>query len=489
MIIALVQLLRPVVSPASASDRIVRLTVMCVAAGIVGLLICGWWDYPVSAWVALFLYVTFYFLLLKIAPGSALALLPAFGGVALTQFISGILIESGGYLSETKEMGSATGGFLRLAIVYILFFGTAAVVIEPYIEKWRRNGQLEKFVSNGVRPYMPLAWILDAAFFIGMTYLTYVGFKNGFPLITGEDRYEFYTRLGDPVFISLLGNRNSIAVYLGVMLAIAPKQWRYRFMALYLLVSAAFLGGKFTEFVFFVGQLAYPSLCRLAWSKRGLPFHKILSIGLIITCITMPLVFNMYGGLSNSSTGVERMIDRMTLQGQLWFLADREVKDLFKFEESPIIGEAYMMLMSPDPTPYAAHNKPFPYQGMAYLMLHFAPPSEAYHGLEANVVYCMGLHAYFLEILGWGGLFILNFVYAWLVGLILAGTLYGFVYGRLVYLLFFAKFLSFWTSASMAADPFMLVNWKSFLFLLGLWLYYALDKKFNISAFGKELKP
>ncbi len=466
-----------------------RLTVLCTAAGVFGLFLFGWWDSPVSAWLALFLYGTFYLYLLKIAPGSALALFPAFGGVALTQFISGILIESGGYLTETKEMGSATGAFLRLAVTYALFFGTAALIIEHYIERWKRNGQIDAFVARQVRPFMPLARVIDVLIGVMLAYLVYVGVKNGFPLLTGQDRFDFANDVDDPTYLSLMGNRVMAMAYLGVMMAIAPKSGFYRFMAFGVLIVSALLGDKFTEYVISMGQLVGPSLCRMAWSDKGLPLRRIFVLGVVLVLITMPLVFVAYGGPSDASSGIGRMKDRMTLQGQLWFLADREVTDIVKFEEAPLIAEFTKMAI-PEQSSKESDKKNPPYQGMSWMLLHFAPPSDAALRLKTGVVYCLGLHAYFLEMLGWSGLVVFNFIFAGLVGLIVAGALYSLIYGRLVYLLYFSKFLTFWLAASSVADPSMLVNWKTFLLLLSLGFYYLLDRRFNPAFFGPhKAKP
>lgn len=473
--------LRLFTRPGSVRNKLVHLIFWYAVAGIAGLLICGWWSYPVSAYLALLLFSFFYLHLLKVAPASALMMFPAFGGLALTQFISGIFIESGGYLSETKEMGSATGGFLRLAIIYVLFFGTAAYIIESYVERWRNNGQIAKFVIKDVRPFAPLVIIFNSIIFFGLAYLIYVGTTNGFPLLTGTDRFDFSQKLDNPIYLSIMGNRVTAMAYVGVMLAIGATPNLYRFMAVCVMVVSALLGDKFTEFIVIIGQLAGPSLCRVAWGTKGIPLRKIILMGLAMICITMPLVFVVYGGLSDSSEGMDRMKDRMTLQGQLWFLADREVKEPIKFEENPIVGELYMMVAT-EPTPKTARNKPVPYQGMAWLMLHFAPPSDAIARLKTGVVYCLGLHAYFLEILGWVGLVVLNFIFAVLLGLIISGVMYGLVYGRLVYLFFFAKFLTFWGATSVVADPFMLVNWKSFLFVLLLWLFHNIDKRINVAT-------
>jgi hypothetical protein len=70
----------------------------------------GSMSFPLSAWLAALLYGCFFIRMLQIAPASAVLLLGHFGLNGATQFISGIAIEHGGYLSETEQFGSPTGG-------------------------------------------------------------------------------------------------------------------------------------------------------------------------------------------------------------------------------------------------------------------------------------------------------------------------------------------------------------------------------------------
>ena len=463
--------------PVLMRNGIMRITALSVAVGVVAVLATGWMPYPISAWLGILIFSTYYILLLKNAPASAIMLMPLFGGVALTQFISGLFIEAGGYLSETKEMGSATSGFLRLAIVYIMLFGIAAMVIERYVERWKKSGLIERFIRGEVKPFRFLVYSMDVLMGFGLAYLIYAGARNGFPIFTGVDRFEFYRDLNDPIYTSIMGNRILALAYVGWMMALAKKPRFYFYLAGAILVVSAMLGDKFTEFVIALGLLGTPILCKTAWSVGHLPIRKIVYLGLGVVCITMPLVFMVYGGLSNSGDGLDRMKERMTLQGQLWFLADREVNDLVRFQTDPLIGD-WEMMTSKEPTAENSRNDREHYQGMPYMLLHFAPPSDAYLRLKTGVVYCLGVHAYLLETLGWGGMLLANIFLGIIFGLISVGMIYSFVSGRLIYLLFFSKFFTFITSMLAMADIYMLINWKSLLFLVCLTFYRLIDVRY-----------
>src|SRR6185437_344760 len=97
-------------------------------------------------------------------------------------------------------------------------------------------------------PYMPLAYVLNIIIFAGLAYLFYVGAKNGFPLLTGVDRFDLSAKIQDPIYTSLRGNRIVAMAYIGFMLATARRPSLYRFMACCVIVVSALLGDKFTEF-------------------------------------------------------------------------------------------------------------------------------------------------------------------------------------------------------------------------------------------------
>lgn len=457
--------------------NIVRTTIVFVAIGVCLSLGLAWTTFPITAYIALALYSSYFLWLLKTSPGTTMWLLAVFGMIAFTQFISGILIESGGYLSETQEMGSVTGGFLRLAILYIILFCIVLIIVETYVQKWEKDRRITLFVLEKVHPYPFMVMLFNFCLVGGLVYLFLIGLKNGFPLITGEDRFDFSRRLGDPIYTSIMGNRTGAAAFLALMVANAKNKAPYFGLALAMAGVSALLGDKFTGYVSLFGLLSAPTFCKIAWKNGALPLRNVFILGIIITLVTMPLVYIVYGGLDNSSKGLDKMKDRMTLQGQLWFLSDREVKDIFRFNADTLSVD-WDMMTAYTPVPKIARDKPNPFQGTAYMMVHFAPPRVAYTAFNNGVNFCLGLHGYALEMLGWFGLFVFNILLAVSLGLILSGLLYSIVYARCIYLFFFAKFYTFWEAMASDADVFMFINWKSTLFLVALGIYYIIDVRY-----------
>ncbi len=457
---------------------IARTTTVFVLIGICLSLGFSWANFPITAYFAIALYASYFLWMLKTSPGTTMWLLAAFGMIAFTQFISGILIESGGYLSETKETGSVTGGFLRLAILYVIFFGVVLFFVETFVQKWEKTSKsITHFVQNKVHPYPFLVTLFNSIIVLSIIYLFFVGLKNGFPMFTGQDRVDFARSLNDPIYTSIMGNRTGAAAFLALMVANSKNKLPYFGLAFGITAISALLGDKFTGFVTLFGLISAPSFCKIAWIKGTFPIKNLILLGVAITLVTMPLVFMVYGGLSDSSKGVEKMQDRMTLQGQLWFLSDREVKDIFRFRTDTLALD-WQMITAFKPVPKVARDISNPYQGTAFMMLHFAPPRVAYEALDLNVGYCLGLHGYALLMLGWFGLIIFNIVLAASLGLILSGLLYSIVHARIIYLFFFAKFYTFWESMINNADVYLFINWKSTLFLFVLGLYYLVDVRY-----------
>ncbi|MDD3289172.1 MAG: DUF6418 domain-containing protein [Alphaproteobacteria bacterium] len=461
----------PFLSPTgNACNDVLRLTFVCASIGFVMLLMTSWWAYPVSAWLALLLYGFFFMKLLKIAPASALTLLAAFGIMGATQMISGIMIELGGFLSETGQMGEPTGGFMRLTITYIIFFGAAAFVSEHFIARWKGSGKIDIFINQKLRLNSLVIIAINSLIAIALVYLVIIGIKNGFPLLTETDRFVFRKDLDDPVFLSVIGNRVAMILYLGFMNAMSGNKGAYRLMTFCLFVVSALFGEKFTSLSIMLMLFFTPAFMHTAWRSNGLPIKRMFLIGVGITIMTLPLVFIVYGGLHNAQSAIDRTVNRMTLQGQLWFLADREVNDLVRFDAEPLMNDLRMMTAQKQDVE-TRRNLSYPFQGMAWMLLHFADPIKAYLGINSGVVFCLGLHAYLLEMLGWLGLFIANIFLGVILGLISSGIIYSIIHCRIVHLLVFSKFLTFWATASNMADLYCMFNWRSALLLIFIVVY------------------
>jgi hypothetical protein len=81
------------------------------------------------------------------------------------------------------------------------------------------------------------------------------------------------------------------------------------------------------------------------------------------------------------------------------------VDDPWRFESAALANDWRLITTDEyDPTGDAPFRLPYPLQGMSYLILHFSRFSKAYEVIRHGTVYCLGLHAYLLEILGWLGM-------------------------------------------------------------------------------------
>ncbi|HVY12186.1 MAG TPA: hypothetical protein VHB73_01320, partial [Alphaproteobacteria bacterium] len=256
--------------------------------GLAMLALCGWWPMPVSAWLALALFAAFLAELSGAAPAAFLMLLP-FSILRITELISGIVIEHGALMMETDRVGGPTGAFLRLTLVYILFYAIAAAVIEFLKKRYLSPTQQQAFLNGTARLPLPAVFIMNATIAFGIFYVLMIGWRDGFPLLQGFDRFQFKQQ-ADAGFTTFLHSRVLIALYLGLMHA-QRRGWFYAlFFAVVIGVSALF-GEKFTSIVGLIALFNIPWLL-----KRRLNLTRLLPIGLLMAAITLPLIFTVYGG-------------------------------------------------------------------------------------------------------------------------------------------------------------------------------------------------
>jgi hypothetical protein len=377
------------------------------------------------------------------------------------------------------QTGAATGGFLRLAILYVIFCCVAAFVIESWVRQWKQAGIVKTFVENPHPISMTVVLAVNTCIGLCFAYLIYVGISKGFPLFTGADRFMFRLDIEDPVFNAIMVNRSVAVFYLGVMSAILRRGQLYNLLFIAVMVISALFGEKFTSIIILLAIFSMPMLLRRNWAFRQLHLKNVFVSLFIATCISLPLIFIAYKGLDNPGNAIKKFTERVALQGQLWYMADKGTHDLFHFDGAALSNDL-RTIINPDYETYKYSHfpyVPYPYEGMRYLMIKYAPPDYVYQAFENHVAFAMGMHAYWLATTGWVGAFILNIVFAMFAGAILSILLFAIISTRPLLLLLAARLFIAWFGFQNLGDFYLIFNKNALITFVLFYILQAYDKK------------
>lgn len=314
-----------------------------------------------------------------------------------TELFSGVFIEAGAYMVETRTLGEATGAFSRLSILYgfVLIvgwltwsaFGRQA---EQLLQEWTQR-------ARGVpgEGLVLLAIAILLVFFLGF------GMMNGFPLLQGVDRFAYRLSTGSQALISFLGNRYIMFALLGMIVAFGRRNILAGVLFVGLMAISLLYGEKFTSLV--VGSLffAMPIMLQRLGRTGRLPWSKasIAAIGLLV--VVVPAILLNYGVLENPDRAVERLQQRAALQGQLWYLADRDYGRIFAFDAQSISVALRTLIITADQSQFSAAAQ---HHGMYYVMRPFTDATTMYWTARAGGAFVFAYAPYWLMTTGFMGL-------------------------------------------------------------------------------------
>jgi hypothetical protein len=356
---------------------------------------------PAWAYLALVGYLVFVLLVAKTSPATFILFSPLIA-LRATEMLSGAAIESGAYMTETTEFGSPTGSFSHLLIIYILFFSTAAIVIElswPRLRveilrsslRWQQHGS---FVWHG----------LVAVFTVATTYLAYIGIRNGFPLFTHVDRFAYLKQLDSSGYYAWVYNRIVLVPFMGLLFCLPSYRSRSVALLVCLLSLSVLFGEKFTSLLLIVCIFSIPpGLLRIA---RGSQL-ELKTVGLLagaIITITIPAVLIVYGALNNLDAALNQYGSRVALQGQLWFRASEEKEAVIAFQKQPLIADARSWLNVTDQNPTTAGTD----FGLYYVMERYTPATRLEWAIEGGNGFVFSLYPYLLLTTGLVGLLVVS---------------------------------------------------------------------------------
>lgn len=343
--------------------------------------------------VAIFLLVVF---ILRLIQANAMVIIPLLGFIFIraTELFSGILIESGGYLTETGVAGVYTGSFIRLPIYYLVFF-YSVFCFYSFLNKSFFKSRLSVLGVN--KSFLILAGVFSLLVLLSGIF---AGFQYGFSFFMGINRFAFREFGGSGLLDFFLNNRFMVIVLASSIFSISMSLYEKIFsisIVIFTILISILHGEQFTSMVslflaFFIAPL-------LIYSINGKNvISKIIGLGLtalFIGAVAVVLVYAQQG--FDIKDLAER---RLLLQGQLWYVVDFESIGLFSGDLVSFFRNitSFLHLNTAE-----FKEGVIPY-GMRELMYIYALPNIYELYLDNDVTFTMGQMAMLLHWFGYLGM-------------------------------------------------------------------------------------
>ncbi len=407
-------------------------------------------------------FVAFLLQMISSAPATFIILLPLLF-LKATEIASSIAIESGALMQEIQQIGYPTGGTARLVIVVMVFFTVGAIFIES---AWAQHSafpdrsRLETAASQ-LSPWVTLSCI----FFFG--YFIYVGLRVGFPILSGAERLDFKYQLSDPIYISLLGNRTLFVTALSLM-TIAPDSRRRAWILFFgiFLISILF-GEKFTSLMVMSAIFPVAGLLDYLSQYRKLPITRIAGAGAVLGMITIGACLNVYYYVYNDfETAKTKLLDRMAIQGEMWYVGDRDFRYNSSIDWHTIREDisACIGRRSQDPDAISTDFGPF------FVMQNYADKYVMENGQKKGIYFAFTYSTYWLMVSGYFGhtivLLLTSLVYA------IAGRCFlnALVTGNALGMLLAQKAMYMVTTAIITGFTFFALGYKTIGLIIASWI-------------------
>lgn len=390
---------------------------------------CAWaaiWPGPFTAGAALLLWLIAIARLCVADPRALVMFLP-FIVLHFSVVLSLGAIEAGAYMKEMGSRGHASTASASYVLFSLLFMLSAELVC-----RWpgRRERHGRETSDAAHRPLI-LVWAALAIAAPIVVYLFLAGLRNGFPLLTGTDRFAYRMTSADVLTLNFLNLKFVIAALLGSGAAFAATALRrnchHLTLLAYLLVSFLF-GDKFFIILIAAGFYAMPFvICGSGDARRVIV--RITPYALLVLCcvcaVTM-FIYSDYGRLDISQT-MARLGERAAGQGQLWYLAVRDSSHAIGIDTKLVADNLSSLLANPHASFVFEHRL-----GPFYFVEKYSP-SDVYSTFIHNsgaVTPTMVFEAYGLIAFGYVGLAFLMVGMGVLVGVLVSWLARGMASGN-----------------------------------------------------------
>ena len=366
----------------------------CLGSAVILVLLSHVFNAGILSFFALFYFIVFCLVLAKQYP-EAFVLLLWFIFLRFTTMVSGFAIENGAFMIEVLEVGIPTGAFSRLALLYTIVIFSAIAILAFFLKFVPLKPSDRQFLL--VQYWVFPVWITTLLLCFAMFGL---GLKTGFPLLEGIDRMVYRETMGGRSFAFFLTNRNMFAALLGVVFTLMRDSRKLITLGLLILLflTSILFAEKFTSLASMLIYFVTPSFL-LQEKAREQMAGRLLLLGAVIAMVTLPMLLIVYSQ-KHPESALEGVKTRAAAQAQIWYLADRDVDDLFRLDTERVMHNLGAMRST---KPYA-YSGTYPYLGVGdFMARHMERPRyRAYK--KGGVSLTMGTEGYLLTLFGWIGM-------------------------------------------------------------------------------------
>lgn len=381
-----------------------------------------------------------------------------------TAIVSNFSLETGAYIEELKVNSYATGGATRL-VFFVLSFFFVALLVFRVINKYRINRFY--FILRGDYSKLERQVIFCSASLIFIV-LAFNVVVWGSPLFKGVQRFDYWSAHPYPSIRNLLYQGYLLSFILGVYITktkITTQRKSVPYILLVLtfclfniLYGEKFTGVFLTMLYFFVGLFGSLVLYKniTVITKKNVFF--VLIVGLLL----YGLIYYQYKYIHHLPGSIFSFIESrvLNLQGEVWWAIDG------KDHQSGALS--YLYTYNSDCTLSG---------GLYYLMYQIAPTSMVDSYCQRGITFTMGYPAILLPTAGYFGGYLLNLIFASLVGITLFLIKKSIEYPNVISLFLSAKVLLIETHALNMGNIYNILDMKFFLYFLLLIFFSELRLK------------
>ncbi len=372
-----------------------------IGAHVLNLIVALLWPNVGCSFVATGLFVTAVALLFR-ADVVAMWLLLPFIIAQLSVMVSLLFIEAGSYMVEMGEGGHPSSASASFGAYSLIFLLTSQAVFR------RLRGDVETAEIQAARRSFPVhllfQWVLALFAAACVGYVLIAGLRTGFPLLSGMDRFVFRRLYADVLTVNILDLKFTPPIVLGALAAFAqrPAIRKWAFAAFAGLMLSSFLyGEKFFIILVSIGSFIVPFVIRGPRSAIHMLTKAAPMIAIGVGCVLAAtyVIYSDYGARSSAET-LSRLGDRVSEQGQIWFVAVEHASRLIRFDIA-LVERNLASLFAANPQDYAFQH----HLAVLHFIYHYAPPAM-YRSFQHNagfVTPTMGYEAYGLVMFGYVG--------------------------------------------------------------------------------------
>ena len=353
------------------------------------------------------LFVLSIILVFRSEPVSVWLLLP-FIWLQFSVLLSLNFAEGGAYMPEIGESGGPSIAAVAYAMFSLLTVVTAILARRLLASRLADPGPGPRSApAPGRRPVSLFDVGLLCLAAGSSLYLLAAGLRTGFPLLTHTDRFMYRRLDADVLTIDILDLQLLPALALGVgRLTTSSSVLRHAYVGLFMLqlVASALFGDKFTILLMSLLVFASPGMIHSPDTMKRTAVRLLPAFGMVAVLMTAATLFiySDYGALDLGDT-LLLIGERISGQGQLWYVTVQHNAFVFRFDAKSIHGVLASILYK-NPADYMFQHRLGPY----FFVQAYAPPAQyraVLHDL-GTVTPTMGFEAYGLALFGYAGLLV-----------------------------------------------------------------------------------